>query len=158
MKGRERIRNDRRSSGDMLRQKNAWLNLIWVSISINQHQSAPTSINYHINQHQSESYLIFVTGHWCLWRKNMSCEHTLWRNSPQSCGEILHITDCQAEKYLHRVKIGENLPNRGIFPHERCGHKTILSQFTLFSCKICFVTNYAVLSRNLFCRDLRAFA
>ena len=29
--------------------------------------------------------------------------------------------------------------------------------FRLFCCKICFVAIYAVLSQNLFCRDLRAF-
>ena len=32
-----------------------------------------------------------------------------------------------------------------------------LSQLTLFCYKICFVAIYAVLSRNLFCRDLRPF-
>ena len=32
-----------------------------------------------------------------------------------------------------------------------------LLQIMLFCCKICFVAIYAVLSRNLFCRDLRAF-
>ena len=43
-------------------------------------------------------------------------------------------------------------------PHERCGDKSDLSQFMLFCRKICFVAIYAVLSRNLFGRDLLAFA
>ena len=56
-----------------------------------------------------------------------------------------------------------------VFPHgkygdksvmwkERCGEKSDLSQFILFSRKICFVAIYAVFSRNLFDRDLLAFA
>ena len=36
--------------------------------------------------------------------------------------------------------------------------KQFRSQFTLFICKIYFATIYAVLSQNLFCRYLRAFA
>ena len=53
------IKNDRRTSGCTLRQKETWLNLIWASISISQHKSALISINKHqsasisTNQHQS---------------------------------------------------------------------------------------------------------
>ena len=51
-----------------------------------------------------------------------------------------------------------NLSCGEISPHERCGDKSDLSQFLLFSRKICFVAIYAVLSQNLFGRDLHAFA
>ena len=51
-----------------------------------------------------------------------------------------------------------NLSYGEISPHERCGDKSDLSQFMLFCRKICFVAIYAVLSRNLFGRDLLAFA
>ena len=44
-----------------------------------------------------------------------------------------------------------------ISPHKKSGDKSVLSQYVLFCCKICFVEIYAVLLRNLFCRDLRAF-
>ena len=49
-----------------------------------------------------------------------------------------------------------NLSCEEISPRERCGDKSDLSQFMLFCRKICFVAIYAVLSRNLFGRDLRA--
>ena len=45
-------KNDRRSSGGTLRQKKTRLKIIWVSISIYQHQSALISTN----QHQSLSF------------------------------------------------------------------------------------------------------
>ena len=50
-----------------------------------------------------------------------------------------------------------NLSWGEISPHEICGDKSELSQF-MFCRKICFVAIYAVLSRNIFGRDLRAFA
>ena len=52
----------------------------------------------------------------------------------------------------------KNLSCGGIYPHEKCGHKFVLQQYTLFGRKICFVAIYAVLLLNLSCRDLRAFA
>ena len=45
--------NDRRNSSVTPRQSKSWLNLIWSSVSINQHQLASISINQHQKQ-QSE--------------------------------------------------------------------------------------------------------
>ena len=73
----------------------------------------------------------------------------MWWKSPHdrlSCGKLSPHGKC-----------GEKSIQWGNFPHEKCGHKSVLSQFTLFSCKIWFVTIYAVLSQHLFCCDLRAF-
>ena len=39
----------------------------------------------------------------------------------------------------------KNLSKRGIFPHAKCGQKSVLSQFNFFSCKICSVAIYALL-------------
>ena len=88
------------------------------------------------------------------------------------------MTDCHVEKFLHmrnvkkiyhiekalhminleqNVLCGEmwgNLSCGEVFPHDRLLH---MNKLTFFCCKICFVAIYAVLSRNLFCRDLRAF-
>ena len=72
--------------------------------------------------------------------------------------KIYHI-----EKALHMINLEQNvlcgemwrnLSCGEMFPHDRLLH---MNKLTFFSCKICFVTIYAVLSQNLFCRDLRAF-
>ena len=102
-----------------------------------------------------KAYLIFVTSTTSGACGDKICHvekfsTVMWRT--------FHITDCHVEKYLVRVNVEKNLSNRGIFQHEKCGQQSVLSQFMLFSCKICFVTIYAVLSQNLFCRDLCAFA
>ena len=40
------LKNDRRNSGCTLRQKKTWLNLIWASISLSQHQPASICIQF----------------------------------------------------------------------------------------------------------------
>ena len=62
------------------------------------------------------------------------------------------------DKSVMWKNVETNLSCVEIFPHERCGDKSDLSQFMLFCRKICFVAIYAVLSQNLFGCDLRAFA
>ena len=93
--------------------------------------------------------------------KNLLCE----KISPQdrlSCGEIFHMTNRQLEKSLHMVDMEiygvKSVMTCGeISSHERCGDKSVLSQFLLFCREICFIAIYAVLLRKIFCRDLRAF-
>ena len=68
------------------------------------------------------SYLIFVRG--AGGEKNLSC------------GEIFHITDFHVENYIHMVNVENNLSNGGIFHMKNVENKSVLSQFTLFSCKI----------------------
>ena len=51
----------------------------------------------------------------------------------------------------------KNLSCGEISSHERCGDKSVLSQFLLFCREICFIAIFAVLLRKIFCRDLRAF-
>ena len=55
---------------------------------------------------------------------------------------------CYVEKFLHMTDF---------FTQAMLQNYISLSQLTLFCCKICFVAIYVVLSRNLFCRKLRAF-
>ena len=71
----------------------------------------------------------------------------MWRNL--SCGEMF-----PHDRFLHmrNEKCQANLLCGGISPHD-----ISLLQIMLFCCKICFVAIYAVLLRNLFCCDLRAF-
>ena len=104
----------------------------------------------------------------------------MWRNVEKSvmCRNFPH------DRFLHmrNEKCQANLLCGGISPHDRflhmsnekCGESvtwrnffsstlrlirisTFFSCILLFCCKICFVAIYAVLSRNLFCCDLRAF-
>ena len=55
-------------------------------------------------------------------------------------------------------KCGENLSHGEISPHEKCGDKSVMFCRILccFVAKSFFYVIYAVLSRNLFCRGLRA--
>ena len=81
---------------------------------------------------------------------------------------FLHIRNMKKiyhnEKVLHMINVEQNvLIWRNVKKSVMWRNVTLrnynsLSQITLFCCKICFVSIYAVLSQNLFCRDLRAFA
>ena len=73
----------------------------------------------------------------CWWRKNLSFGE-IFPYERLSCGEVFpHV-----EKFVHKRNVETNL---------------FFSQFMLFCWQISFAAIYAVLSRNLFCRDLRAF-
>ena len=83
------IKIDRRSSEGTIRQKKTWLNLIWASISINQHQFASISIYQHqsapisINQHQSTS--ISRRGFWDFESAHVSLSsQSYWSNDMKS--------------------------------------------------------------------------
>ena len=65
---------------------------------------------------------------------------------------ILHITN--VEQNVLCGEMWRNLSCGEMFPHDRLLH---MNQLTFFCCKISFVAIYDVLSRNLFCCDLRAF-
>ena len=79
------------------------------------------------------------------------------------------MTDCHVkkiyhlEKALHMINLEQNVLCREMWRNLSCGEMFPLdrllhmNKLTFFCCKICFVAVYAVLSRNLFCRDLRAF-
>ena len=84
-----------------------------------------------------------------------------------SCGEVSpqekfeeNLSHGESSKLINveqNVLCGEmwrNLSCGEMFPHDRLLH---MNQLTFFCCKISFVAIYDVLSRNLFCRDLRAF-
>ena len=102
----------------------------------------------------------------CLWRKNLSCGEifpydrlSCGEGSPHdklSVGKCLHIENKEKNQVMWR-NVEQNLSCGDISPHDKCGDKSFLSLFMLFCCEICFVAIYAVLPRNLFCRDLRVF-
>ena len=85
-------------------------------------------------------------------------------NIPRIC-HIYHIWDmwrkiCPVEKfqiYTYAWQMWRNLKFLHIWHVCDVENVSTYVQFMLFSCKIDFVTIYALLSENLFCRDLRTF-
>ena len=59
------------------------------------------------------------------------------------------------EKSVMWINVETNQSCGEISLHEKCGDKSVLSQFKLFCRKICFD---AISGAKYFCRDLRAFA
>ena len=110
----------------------------------------------------------------CLWRKNLSCGE-IFIYYRLLCGEVSPHEKCE-----------ENLSHRGSSPHDKCGAKCVMwrnlscgdwrtvstwqisphEQWEIWSKSVLwrdfstwpfFSAIYSVLSRNLFCRNLRAF-
>ena len=75
--------------------------------------------------------------------------HAFYPNLPI----FLHIYICHIFAILQLWLAPPLVPS-----YEKFGDTSILSQFMLFCRKICFVAIYAVLSQNVSCRNLRAFA
>ena len=96
----------------------------------------------------------------CLWRKICHVE----KISPQdrlSCGEIFHMTNRQLEKCLHMVdmeKYGEkSVMWRYFFTWEMWRQICFVTILAVLSWNLFYCHIYAVLLRQIFCRDLRAF-
>ena len=69
------------------------------------------------------------------------CLHIVNKEKIMSCGEMWSKI-CHVETFFHKINVEKN---------------NFLLLFMLFFLEICFVSIYAVLPRNIFCRDLRAF-
>ena len=93
----------------------------------------------------------------------MKKKSAMWRNFLHSPHDKLSVREMSShgrfgEQSVMWRSVESNVSCGEYSSHEKCGDKSVLSQFMLFFRKICFVAIYAVLSRNLFCRNLRAFA
>ena len=85
----------------------------------------------------------------CSWRKSLPCGE-ICPHDILSLGEILHRTDGHVEKVLHI----RNVKKICYVEKQIYG---VLMHIVLFCCKLVNFAIYAVLSQNLFCRNLRIF-
>ena len=102
---------------------------------------------WQLDFNSSTPYLIFVTSeNLVMWRNLTIWQMVRWSNFPHdrlSCGK-----NSPHEKCEENLKCGEIM----------CTIYGVLSHFTIFCCTIIFFGIYAVLLRNQFWYDLRAFA
>ena len=87
----------------------------------------------------------------CPWRKKLSCGE-ICPHDRLSGGEILHMTDCQVEKFsTWQIVMWKKFSTWEMWRKSEMWRNNVYNLW-------CFVAFYAVLSRNLFCHNLRAFA